>query len=1051
MTESCYACILEYVDGKIITRAYGDMRDKNYSVSQSGMHACVDPEARCIALRLYDGVLKIINLNSSSKHLTSAEQRIEEILVVDMCFLHTANKPTLALLYDDNSSRHLSTIAITLDNSGSGASIHKGPFRHTQVEQDTILIVAVPEPLAGILLLGHVNITYHDSKNRSTCSIENIVKRTIECVTPIDKHRYLCGDSNGELFLLLLDYNENRIPEERMRLATKYLGRTTLPNTLSYIDNYVVFVGSTFGDSELIRIEVSDNNSGQHFTSLHQYDNLGPIKDMCIVDFEKQGQGQLVTASGVGTGGSLRIIRNGVGIHEYASIDLEGVKGLWALKYLSSSTKQDSLLLSFVGQTIFLRLEGQDVTEVEEIPGFTNGEQTMYAGNVTDQQFLQITEKQVRLIADESLKGSWEPEENTQINLCSVNKNQVLLGVGSTAIYLEINDCEIVEKSRHVFDSEIACVDISPLQKEMSSDFFTIGLWNVTVSVNKLPSMEVIAKMELGGNIIPRSVLLNSFGENNTPYLLVSIGDGALFYIKLNEDHSFSSKKRIQLGTQPTSLNKFQTSNGSTVFACSDRPAVIHSTNEKIFFSNVNLKQVNHMCVLDTEGYPNALALVNENALLIGKIDDIQKLHTSTIRLNETPHSVLHYEEREVFAYLGEFDEEDLRDTRPDQESTKKLFTPLSIQCPYKSGVVERDDSNSLTHYTMVNTLVICDEITFTPKWAHFFDVGEISSCMCIAKLGKKDEQFIVVGTAITADEQECKNGRICVFSYSKEEKLTLVSTKQVNGAVYSVKALNGNKIICAINQQLKVFEMNEQTTLQSEAPIANHITCVAVDVSKNGFILSADLMRSISVFSYKPLEGALEEIARDYHPNWMTAIKMIDDDNYIGAENSENIFICTRNTEAPDEEDRQQLLPTGYYHVGEHINTIVEGNLVMDVHVESSITPTRTFLMGSVSGYVGLLAIFPEKQWQFLSKLEAKMRKVIRGVGKIDHESWRRFESDSRMEDCKGFVDGDLIEMFQDLRPEKQKEVISELTMDGEPATHDDVVRLVDDLCRLH
>ena len=48
-------------------------------------------------------------------------------------------------------------------------------------------------------------------------------------------------------------------------------------------------------------------------------------------------------------------------------------------------------------------------------------------------------------------------------------------------------------------------------------------------------------------------------------------------------------------------------------------------------------------------------------------------------------------------------------------------------------------------------------------------------------------------------------------------------------------------------------------------------------------------------VFSYKPLEGALEEIARDYHPNWMTCIKVIDDDTYIGAENSENIFICAR------------------------------------------------------------------------------------------------------------------------------------------------------------
>ena len=62
-------------------------------------------------------------------------------------------------------------------------------------------------------------------------------------------------------------------------------------------------------------------------TKLAQYDNLGPVKDMAIVDLEKQGQGQLITASGVGNCGSLRIIRNGVGIHEYASIDLPGVKG----------------------------------------------------------------------------------------------------------------------------------------------------------------------------------------------------------------------------------------------------------------------------------------------------------------------------------------------------------------------------------------------------------------------------------------------------------------------------------------------------------------------------------------------------------------------------------------------------------------------------------------------------------------------------------------------------------------------------------------------------
>lgn len=38
---------------------------------------------------------------------------------------------------------------------------------------------------------------------------------------------------------------------------------------------------------------------------------------------------QLVTCSGAYKEGSLRIIRNGIGIHEHASIDLPGIKGKW--------------------------------------------------------------------------------------------------------------------------------------------------------------------------------------------------------------------------------------------------------------------------------------------------------------------------------------------------------------------------------------------------------------------------------------------------------------------------------------------------------------------------------------------------------------------------------------------------------------------------------------------------------------------------------------------------------------------------------------------------
>lgn len=49
--------------------------------------------------------------------------------------------------------------------------------------------------------------------------------------------------------------------------------------------------------------------------------------------------------------GSLRIIRNGIGIQEQASIDLPGIKGMWALTLREGSAHHDTLVLAFVGQT----------------------------------------------------------------------------------------------------------------------------------------------------------------------------------------------------------------------------------------------------------------------------------------------------------------------------------------------------------------------------------------------------------------------------------------------------------------------------------------------------------------------------------------------------------------------------------------------------------------------------------------------------------------------------------------------------------------------------
>jgi DNA damage-binding protein 1 len=51
-----------------------------------------------------------------------------------------------------------------------------------------------------------------------------------------------------------------------------------------------------------------------------------------------------------------------------------------------------------------------------------------------------------------------------------------------------------------------------------------------------------------------------------------------------------TEKKQVSLGTQPLSLYLFTTKQNQNVFACSDRPTVIYSTNGKLAYAQVNVR-----------------------------------------------------------------------------------------------------------------------------------------------------------------------------------------------------------------------------------------------------------------------------------------------------------------------------------------------------------------------------------------------------------------------------------------------------------------------------
>lgn len=57
-----------------------------------------------------------------------------------------------------------------------------------------------------------------------------------------------------------------------------------------------------------------------------------------------------------------------------------------------------------------------------------------------------------------------------------------------------------------------------------------------------------------------------------------------------------------------------------------------------------------------------------------------------------------------------------------------------------------------------------------------------------------------------------------------------------------------------------------------------------------------------------------------------MSAVAILEEDVFIGAENNYNIFTVRRNVDATTDEERARLEPAGCFHLGEFVNRFRHG-----------------------------------------------------------------------------------------------------------------------------
>lgn len=851
-TEHYQFCVLAYdpETQRVLTRARGNVRDAIGRCADV-MQGVVDPRCRVIGLFLYEGYYKVLPVDPKTGTLReSFNVRLHELRVLNIVFLDGFAHPTLGLLYEDNrGGKHVKTYSILVKER----ELVEGPWYQSNVEPGARLLVPVPSPAGGVIIVGETSIVYHSGKTFKAISIPNAL---IDVYTSIDADRTLLADTFGNLHVLALD---RPTPEKVKTLRIECLGKTSAASTLSYLDTGVVFVGSAMGDSQLIRLlaerSVVDNDQPQSsfIQILDTYTNVGPIVDFCVMDLDRQGQGQIVSCSGAYKDGSLRVIRSGIGLAEQATIEMPGVKGMWALGEHSDAMYDKYLVMSFISETRVMVLNGEELEELDTLVGFAEDTKTLCCHTMLGGFWIQVTETQVRLISTSTFQmvDKWAPEEEegaNRISVATATSTQIVVAtLGGKVYVLDIVGNNIREVNQVTFGHEISCLAISSSENHKMC---AVGLWvDISVTLISLPGCQKLKIEPLGGQVIPRSVIFGCF--HALEYLFVGLGDGSLVSYKLKSTRATDDdreliydRKKVTLGSQPITLARFQTKGQEHIFAASDRPTIIYSNTDKLLYSNVNAKEVMLMCPFNGASFPDSLALVSETEMMVGNIDDIQKLHIQSYHLNEWPRRIAHDPRSNTVAVCT------LKNPEDEENGGPAEIGDLSFVRLFDDQNFDMLDFYQLDPMEYACSITVCGSTFGNPT----------DALDTLTKEGSAPFYY-VVGTAYAHDEEpEPHQGRILIFSilgHGCDRKLHLCCEKDVTGAVYCVMEFQG-QLVAGVNSKTDIYKLvvvDGEKELVHEC--GHHGNILVLYLQCHGdFIIVGDLVRvCVCMFSSKNIQ----------------------------------------------------------------------------------------------------------------------------------------------------------------------------------------------------
>ncbi|KAL2015684.1 hypothetical protein VTK56DRAFT_5019 [Thermocarpiscus australiensis] len=1057
--------------------------------SQSQDRCLVDPSGRYLAMHLWEGVLTILRLGDRKNKAMFLEWmdqvRLCELFIKASTFLYTeTGHPKVAFLYQsrsDSVDSKLATYRLTSDDRNTIAS-RFDPNRDREIDIDipdssaSMLIPVRKEEeevkrhnvrnlesakahIGGLIVVGETRLLYIDEVTK--VEVESVLKEASIFVAwaEYDVRHYFLADDYGSLHLLSI--RTDGVVVWGMDVA--YIGKISRASNLVYLGNNLLFVASHYGDSQLFRVDLNNQDPERYIQLVQSLPNIGPILDFAIMDLGTKGddgqpgneyssgQARIVTCSGVHKDGTLRSVRSGVGLEDVGILaDLEHCRGLFSLKSYGS-LKTDSLVVSFLTETRVFRFDSQgEVEEVDSFSGMTLNDQTLLAMNLPNGLLLQVTTAAATLLDAESgiTVASWAPEGDRSIMNASANLYWLLLSVhGTGLISLSISDdLQVIQEKDVSEQDQISCIHVAPQLQDVG----VVGFWaSGTVSIIDLNTLEPVHGESLRTSkddaSIPRDLALVQILPPHVsgPTLFVAMQDGHVVTFNISQDLALSGRKRVILGIKQARFHLLPQSDGIfSIFATTEHPSLIYGSEGRIVYSAVTAEDATYICPFDAEAFPDCIVLATDSQIKISQIDRERRTHVKTLPMGEMVRRIAYSPKEKVFG-LGCIKRELVRGEEIVQSSFKLVDEVIFDRVGKAFPLV------SPSHTELVEAVIRAE----LPD-----------------SYGNPAERFIV-GTSYLADPDygpdSDARGRILLFGIDSDRNPYLILSHELKGACRCL-AVMGGKIVAGLTKTVVVcqYEETSTTTAQLTRLASYRPATYPVEIAVYGNTIAvADLMKSVSLVEYIPGGGGggggggdgggsegnsksattpkLVERARHYQSAWATAVCHVQDESWLEADAQGNLMVLRQNLEGVTAEDRKRMEVTSEINLGEMVNRI--RGFTVETTPGAMIIP-KAFL-GTVEGGIYLFGTIAPHAQDLLLRFQAKLADVIKTAGELSFRTYRAFRNAEREGDGPfRFIDGELLERFLDV-----DEATQEAICQGLGPSVEDMRNMVEELRRLH